>query len=131
LTERQRACLRLVAEGRTSKEIARELAISPSTVDNHINTAMRLTGCANRLEAARLVQRSTRASPAHVPSGLDGPQSPLQPHPWVGLPPLGGRLNQASVIGRFLMILQIMVLGLIVGVGIIISILGVVRLLAG
>lgn len=40
LTTRQFECARLAAKGRTSKEIARELGISPSTVDNHIVAAM-------------------------------------------------------------------------------------------
>jgi FixJ family two-component response regulator len=39
LTLRQKDCLRLVAQGYTSKEIGRELGISYSTVDNHLLAA--------------------------------------------------------------------------------------------
>jgi len=55
LTERQRACLRHVYAHRTSKEIAPLLGIAPSSVDQHIKTAMRMLGVANRRVAARLV----------------------------------------------------------------------------
>ncbi len=40
LTPRQRECVDLLCKGLTSKEIARELGISPSTVDNHISIVM-------------------------------------------------------------------------------------------
>lgn len=40
LTSRQADCATLAAKGLTSKEIARELHISPSTVDTHIATVL-------------------------------------------------------------------------------------------
>lgn len=40
LTSRQADCATLAAKGLTSKEIARELNISPSTVDIHIATVL-------------------------------------------------------------------------------------------
>ncbi len=48
LTERQRACLELVAKGFTSKQIGRTLGISHSTVDNHILIATQALGVADR-----------------------------------------------------------------------------------
>lgn len=53
LTEGQRACLRLVYRHMSSKEIARSLDISKDTVDQRLDRARRLLGCATRIEAAR------------------------------------------------------------------------------
>lgn len=53
LTARQTACIDGVARGLSSKEIARELGISPSTVDNHIATAMHQFGFTDRGSVAR------------------------------------------------------------------------------
>lgn len=55
LTTRQRDCLRLVLQHKQSKEIGRELGISPMTVDNHFRSAIQTLGVSNRLEAALLL----------------------------------------------------------------------------
>ncbi|WP_185829155.1 helix-turn-helix domain-containing protein [Sphingomonas ginkgonis] len=55
LNEGQRACLRLVAEHLSSKEIAARLGISPHTVDQRIRLALPILGVTRRSEAARLV----------------------------------------------------------------------------
>ena len=47
LTERQKDCLRLVGQGFTSKEIGRELDLSPSTVDNHVASAVPVLNATN------------------------------------------------------------------------------------
>lgn len=52
LTEAQRACLRLVYRHMSSKDIARELGISPHSVDARLRTAIRTLGVATRTEAA-------------------------------------------------------------------------------
>jgi len=44
LTPRERLVLRRVAEGRTNREIARELSLSPKTVDTHRTNVMRKLG---------------------------------------------------------------------------------------
>ncbi len=44
LTSREQEILRLVAEGRTAKEIARSLFISPRTVENHKNIILKKAG---------------------------------------------------------------------------------------
>ena len=53
LNEGQRDCLRLVLGHLNSKEIARELGVSPHTVDQRLRTAMRILGASSRFEAAR------------------------------------------------------------------------------
>lgn len=55
LTEKQRICLRLVYQHRSSKEIARELGIGSDAVDQRLKTAMRRLGVESRVEAARLL----------------------------------------------------------------------------
>jgi DNA-binding CsgD family transcriptional regulator len=55
LTARQRDCLRLVLKHCPSKEIARTLAISPNTVDQHIRAAMTILGAPSRVAAAKLL----------------------------------------------------------------------------
>jgi len=64
LTTRQRDCLRLVLRHMQSKEIGRELGISPMTVDNHFRSAIQTLGVANRLEAARLLDSYERGEPS-------------------------------------------------------------------
>jgi DNA-binding NarL/FixJ family response regulator len=51
ITERQTDVLRLSALGRSNKEIARELDLSPATVKAHIAAALAALGAANRTEA--------------------------------------------------------------------------------
>lgn len=53
LSEGQRACLRLVFQQKSSKEIARELGIAKDTVDQRLDRARKLLGCATRIEASR------------------------------------------------------------------------------
>lgn len=52
LSQRQREVLAFVAEGKSNKEIARLLAVAPSTVKSHLETAMRLLDAATRTQAA-------------------------------------------------------------------------------
>jgi DNA-binding CsgD family transcriptional regulator len=58
LSEREIACLTLVAHNHTSKEIARLLDISPHTVDQRMRSAQRKLGVTSRSEAARLFMAS-------------------------------------------------------------------------
>lgn len=51
LTARQREVLTLVAQGRTDKEIARLLTLSPRTVEMHVAGAIEALACRNRTEA--------------------------------------------------------------------------------
>ena len=52
LTDKQRACLDLLLEHQTSKQIARRLDISKQAVDLRLTTARDILGAANRAEAA-------------------------------------------------------------------------------
>lgn len=56
LTERERVCLRLAGQGRTSPEIARELGLSVGTVRNYLSEAIGKLGAGNRAQAARLAR---------------------------------------------------------------------------
>ena len=57
LTEGQRACLRLVRQHKTSKEIARILGISRFTVDQRVERACQALGVEKRTEAALILDR--------------------------------------------------------------------------
>ena len=57
LTDKQRACLDLLVERKTSKQIARELDIAKVTVDQRIRSARDILGASNRDEAAIIYAR--------------------------------------------------------------------------
>ncbi len=57
LSEREAEVLRLVATGRSNREIGARLFISQNTVANHVRAILRKTGCANRTEATRYAVR--------------------------------------------------------------------------
>lgn len=89
LSDRQRECLKLVAGGMTSKEIAPLIGITPGVVDNHIQAAIRATGASSRREAARILVNSEmqqlHVQPEYV-ANLDlsddvkGPPATLEDH---------------------------------------------------
>lgn len=53
LTRQQRRVLGFMAQGLSSKRIARELQISEGTVNNHVNATLRALGASNRIQAFR------------------------------------------------------------------------------
>jgi len=53
LTAREQQVLRMVAEGRSTKDIAAELFISPKTVDNHRANIMEKLNLHNTIELVR------------------------------------------------------------------------------
>lgn len=57
LSVRQVAVLKFIAEGQSNKEVARSLALSPSTVKAHIAAAMAVLGATNRTEAVMLAKQ--------------------------------------------------------------------------
>jgi DNA-binding NarL/FixJ family response regulator len=57
LTPRERIVLRRVAEGRTNREIATELSLSPKTVDTHRTNLMRKLGVHDAQALARFAVR--------------------------------------------------------------------------
>ena len=58
LTEREMEVFRLLAVGRTSKDIGAILRISPKTVDNHRAHILLKTGCASTADLVRLAIRT-------------------------------------------------------------------------
>ncbi len=63
LSPREREVLGLVAAGRTNKEIADTLSLSPYTVANHLRRILAKTGAANRTEAVDLARRGEALPP--------------------------------------------------------------------
>ncbi len=57
LTQREAEVIRLVAAGKTDREIAEELIISVNTVGNHVRSILNKTNAANRTEAATYAVR--------------------------------------------------------------------------
>jgi DNA-binding CsgD family transcriptional regulator len=125
LTDRQKDCLRLVAHGYTSKEIGRQLDLSPSTVDNHILAATQALGALSRAEAARmLASTEVRQKMPSQPAALADPaisgllSGSAEPHAlsifdrrvWK-LPPVGGYGNDLGAIEKTIRIIQVAAVG--------------------
>jgi DNA-binding NarL/FixJ family response regulator len=53
LSRRELEVVRLVAVGRTNREIARDLFLSPRTVDMHVRNILSKLGCRSRTDATR------------------------------------------------------------------------------
>lgn len=58
LTPRERDVLNLIAAGKTNKEIANLLVISPNTVRHHVHKILRKLNCSSRHKAAALARRA-------------------------------------------------------------------------
>lgn len=100
LSEGQKACLRLVARGMSSKEIAKALDMTPQTVDTYLKASMSRLGASNRRKAARMLtaeeasQKLGSPSPELAEHGREPDQmaatgTSAWPS-WVRLPPVGG-----------------------------------------
>jgi PAS domain S-box-containing protein len=57
LTPRQSEVLRLLEHGRSTRQIAQQLHLSPETVRNHVRAVLRALGVHSRLEAVALARR--------------------------------------------------------------------------
>lgn len=158
LTEAQRTCLRLVARGLSSKEIARETDLSPQTVDQYLSKASALIGVASRREAARQFQsyeqfRKAEFKPTEVVEDVDwdmlapsedegwqAPQSSMHDSASGGLmrqgparrsglfPPMGGETNDLKSSKRIYAALRIALFSAIVMVAIVTIITGALSL---
>lgn len=62
LTEREREVLRLLSEGLTNREIARELLISTGTAGVHVSSILRKLGVSSRVQAAGIANGSARTA---------------------------------------------------------------------
>jgi DNA-binding CsgD family transcriptional regulator len=125
LTERQKDCLRLVAQGYTSKEIGRALDLAPSTVDNHILTAVQSMSAHSRGEAARTLagvetrQKMPRESQALAESlqsellsvSAEASALTIRDRKFWSLPPIGGQTNELDSAERSLRIVQVAAVG--------------------
>ncbi|WP_395294272.1 AAA family ATPase [Kitasatospora hibisci] len=69
LTPRERDVLRLLARGRTNRQIAEELYISPKTASVHVSNILGKLGVAGRGEAAALAHRLRLFPEELVPAG--------------------------------------------------------------
>lgn len=68
LTDGQKECLRLVYRHMSSKDIARELGISPHSVDARLRSAIRALGVATRTEAALRLAAHEAGAPYQSPA---------------------------------------------------------------
>jgi DNA-binding CsgD family transcriptional regulator len=126
LSDMQRTCLRLVARGRSSKEIALETGLSHQTVDQYVSRAVAILGVANRREAARrlseletetfnkvefkseAVAASGKSSILNEPIGNSGERGGWQPSKWI--PGIGGSRHDLDRFQIFAAILRISLL---------------------
>jgi DNA-binding CsgD family transcriptional regulator len=92
LSTRQRQCLDRVGQGYTSKEIGRQLGLSPSTVDSHIRAALERLNMSDRAEAARFVNLGRDLEVDKEPAVVA--TDPV-PRSFFRLPPLGGSVDVA------------------------------------
>jgi DNA-binding CsgD family transcriptional regulator len=61
LTAREREIADLVAAGRTNREVAEQLVLSPRTIDAHLRSIYGKLGVRSRVELAGAMQREARA----------------------------------------------------------------------
>ena len=84
LSARERDCLRLVASGLQTKEIAQRLQIAPDTVNEYIASARLKLGAPNRRAAARLLAAAEALPPwlGDEPLGVSADhRGPAEPWP--------------------------------------------------
>lgn len=79
LTDRQREVLRLLASGRSNKEIARALHIAEGTVKVHIAAAFRTLGVHNRVGAAAALRDWQASEAAASPTNGAAPRDERPP----------------------------------------------------
>ena len=105
LSDGQKACLRLVAQGMSSKEIAKALGLTPQTVDTYVKTSMARLGVTSRREAARILAASELSRKLGSPSARladRGPEPQMASTgttgwlSWVRPPPVGGGVHDLN-----------------------------------
>jgi DNA-binding CsgD family transcriptional regulator len=63
LTAAELGVVRLVVEGRTNREVAKELFLSPHTVDSHLRHAFRKLEVSSRVALTRVAIENERSRP--------------------------------------------------------------------
>jgi DNA-binding CsgD family transcriptional regulator len=113
LTDGQKACLRLVDDHHTSKEIARILGISPFTVDQRLDAARRKLNAPSRKDAAKIFAMMEHGisepfvyEPQRLATASFGDTSATPPNrvgqalakfsSLVSVPPIGGERHELS-----------------------------------
>ena len=138
LHESQRSCLRLVAQGMSTKEIARQTGLSPSSVDTYLKQANSILGASNRRDAARTLLRLETSQKSGSPTQAL-PNSAGRPSQstvtgerswrhWLRLPPVGGSDNDLTWQLKTLHILQIAVVSAAVVLALTLTIAGFLRI---
>lgn len=139
LTESQKSCLRLVAQGMTSKEIALRTGLSPQTVDTYLKAASAKLQVANRRDAARRLLEaeasqnlgSPTAAIAHPPQlkhfGSAAGSGSTRWTKHLSPPPLGGLLNTLTSAERTYAVLKVAVVFAAVVVALLLLIAGVLQ----
>ncbi|MFN9711495.1 MAG: response regulator transcription factor, partial [Alphaproteobacteria bacterium] len=89
LTQRERECLSLVDRHFSSKQIARELGMSKTSVDTYCDRARKKLGVTDRYTAARLL-RDAGLDPVLIESGHDTVRTDALPENWLGTPATAG-----------------------------------------
>jgi DNA-binding CsgD family transcriptional regulator len=89
LTQRERDCLRLVDQHLSSKQIARELGMSKTSVDTYCDRARRKLGVDDRFKAAKLL-RDGEVNPVLIASGQDAIRTDTPPQRWPDEPATDG-----------------------------------------
>jgi DNA-binding CsgD family transcriptional regulator len=133
LSDVQKQCLRLTAEGRSSKEIAPVVGLTHQTVDQYLHRARVILNAENRRDAARIFAEIERATPFKgfelKPPIVESPRDsgiseipierqPAQPK-LLDLPSIGGppndltRTQRLIAIGKIALFLMIIVLAMV------------------
>lgn len=142
ITASMAVCLRLVARGMSSKEIAQETGLSWQTVDTYLKQAMARLGVSNRREAARLFvawenggNPPSQKSEPPLPALGSPPDAPAQTGSTDGgsaasprfLPPVGGSLNDLSWDQKTIKALQVAGLGVAVVIALALAMAGLLQ----
>ena len=142
ITASQAVCLRLVARGMSSKEIAQETGLSWQTVDTYLKQAMARLSASNRREAARLFvawenggNPPSQKSEPPLPALGSPPDATAQTGSTDGgsaasprfLPPVGGSLNDLRWDQKTIKALQVAGLGVAVVIALALAMAGLLQ----
>lgn len=147
LTDGQKACLRLVVDYHTSKEIGRILGISPFTVDQRLDAARRKLNADSRKDAARmfasfegkiydpLIYQSQQVESAQIADRQAAPDMLVvrlfsKLASFMSVPPLGGARHSLSARDIVVQSLNIAFFSTLVIATVIVVLAGIMDLLA-